>query len=455
MIPLLEVCRRAFTGPITSENKFELETFYPTLQKLVQQYDIHHDPHSPVNTDDQLADAVFEAAIDLVSQVGLYCSDTHRVIQVDERELRQAIAEAPEGCSAGEGADAGVLEPRKPDDSKPPWCHVGTGIAASTEDIAYRLARGYGSIEEANSVAIPALESLDGQPITARSPLGIYAAIRSVKLARKALEECGRPGLPIMNLVAAASSDIDTIAASHPAFGIRPSDGWLVGLQAEMKISFEALNKIAFLWNWGANIGITAGPLLGGYCGGPEGTAVANTAYVLVGLALLQGVYHLAFPLALQTSVSTVRPVLWAAGISGQAVSRNLNYPVIGLGYTAAGPATKMCYYETAAFVLTVVSSGLSVQTPLPAKGARADYVTPLEMQFGAEVAKAATGRTRKEANVVVQELLSKYEQDISQPPAGKRFQDCYDKKTGLPLPEHRKLYEGVKEELAGLGIAL
>jgi methylamine--corrinoid protein Co-methyltransferase len=143
---------------------------------------------------------------------------------------------------------------------------------------------GYTSIAEVNSISIPALDSIRGIPVLAGSPAELYAAIRGVKIGREALKRAGRPGLPIMNLISTAAAAVTTIAASAPQFGLRPTDGWLCGAISEMKIDFGTMNKVAYLLNWGANIGAETGPILGGYCGGAAGTAVVSTAYILMGL---------------------------------------------------------------------------------------------------------------------------------------------------------------------------
>jgi len=453
VISFLEVCHRAQTGPIVREGEFDVEIFYPAVQKTVQEHDIAYDADCPVVCDDRLADAVFAAAMQLLTEVGIYCSDTHRIIQFSEQEVRQAIEEAPGGCQVGEGDEAKTFRARKPEDPTPPWCHLGNGVASSSEELASKLVEGYGRIKHADSVAIPALLCVDGQQIAGGSPLEIEGAIRSVVLARQALRRSGRSGLPILNLNATASSAVATIASSHPAFGVRPSDGWLVGMQPEMKVSFEALNKVTFLLNWGANIGAETSPMLGGYAGGPEGTAVANTAYALAGILVLRGAYHLSFPLDLRLSCSTTRGILWAVGVSGQAISRHLDYPFLSLCYTAAGPATRMYFYETAAYVLDTVVSGLSPQSPIPARGVKTDHSTPLEMQFAAEVAHAAAGMKRETANDVVLELLAKYENDLATAPPGKKYQECYDLEAGQPDREYQTLYEEVKNELCRKGV--
>lgn len=136
---------------------------------------------------------------------------------------------------------------------------------------------------------------------------------------------------------------MNTIAASAPQFGLRPSDGWLCGTIAEMKITFGVMNKVAYLLNWGGNIGAETSPILGGYCGGPEGTAVVNTAYIIVGLLVHQGNYQLTFPIHFRYGCSTSKDVLWAVSVSCQTASPHAlqyqyNDPKIELASAANSP---------------------------------------------------------------------------------------------------------------------
>ena len=311
MLNFLDVYERTLTGPIMSEHDFDLKVFIPRLRQVVKDYEISYDKENPVPSSDAAADNLFEAAVDFLSQVGVYCQDTNRVIQFSKEEIYTAVREAPNRCLAGEGDDAGVFGMRKPDDQKLPWFHVGSGIVATKEELMTNLIEAYGSIVEADSISISALDSIRGIPVMAGSPAEMYAAIRGIKIGREALRRAGRPGLPIMNLISTAASAVTTIAASAPQFGLRPSDGWLVGAISEMKIDFGAMNKSAYLLNWGANVGAETSPILGGYCGGPAGTAVVSTAYILMGLLIQKGKYQLTFPVHFRYNCSTTRDVLW------------------------------------------------------------------------------------------------------------------------------------------------
>jgi hypothetical protein len=223
-----------------------------------------------------------------------------------------------------------------------------------------------------------------------------------------------------------------------------------------MKIDFGAMNKVAYLLNWGANIGAESSPILGGYCGGPAGTAVVSTAYMLMGLLVHQGNYQLTFPVHFRYGCSTTRDVLWVVSASCQAASRNIPMPTIWLGYVASGPNTRMFFYESAAYLLCAVTSGApSVQTPHPARATKADGITPLEAQFGVEMAVAASYLRREQANELVLRLLDRYEAKIETAPPGSTYQDCYDVVSGRPKRGYVQFYGELKEELVGMGVPL
>ncbi len=100
-----------------------------------------------------------------------------------------------------------------------------------------------------DSITTPTLTNINGRQIRASSPLEVLACIRSSMLSREALSIAGRPGLPLMNSIATSVTDTAKIAGSQ--FGLRPSDGWLIGSIAEMKVNFQRLNEVAFVLSLG------------------------------------------------------------------------------------------------------------------------------------------------------------------------------------------------------------
>lgn len=451
---LLDYTERATTGPVLSEDAFNMKVLIPSIRKVVKEYSIRYDRQSPVMADDEMADRLFEAALDLVTRTGVYCDATNRVIHLDRREMLEAVENLPEGSYFGEGRDRRLYRPRQTGDQNPPWCQVGSGVVASSEETAMAVVEGYGSIPQARSVCVPALNQVRGMPVIGGSPLEIYATIASVQAARKALWRCGRPGLPIMNLIASATTAVGTIAGSFPAFGLRPSDAWLIDFLAEMKVNFETLNRLAFVQSIGSNVGSTALPILGGYAGGPEGTALVMTAYYLLGITLFRGNYHMTCPVHFRFGCSTTRDSLWVFSAVGRAASRHTRYPDLALAYAVAGPCTRMYFYEAAAVSLACVPSGYGgLQTVIPAKAVLDDGITPMEGLFNVEMAHAATGVEAGQANEWVNRLLEKYEHRIEDSPRGQRYQECYDLKTRKPKEEYVRLHDETKGELARMGV--
>jgi len=455
MVTLLDVVNRALTGKPILERDYDLG-LARKVKEVVKEYDIKYDPDTLVPSDDSLADDVFKAAFDLFCEVGAYCTDTGRVIKFDENEIKEGLKTAPSKLTFGEGADARTLIPRKPESTIPPFCFIGAGGApVSSEEIFLSLVEGYASIPLTDSITTPALTSVNGIRIRPGTPLEILGAIRNVVLAREAMRRAGRPGIAIMNALATASTSVAQIAALHPKFGLRMTDGWLVAVIAELKTNFDLLNKVCALQSIGCRGGVNGevSPILGGYAGGPEGTAVTTVAAHLMSRLVYQAGWYISFPIHMNYGCNSTPELLWAASVYAQAISRNTHLLSLHLNYTAAGPCTEMVYYEIAAQRLAAVPSGVSIESVGVRGAAHEDYLTPMEPRFAAEVAHSVVGMKRDDANEIVKTLVSKYADKIANPPKGLKYQECYDVKTGKPSEKVLETYNKVKKELEELGI--
>lgn len=456
MLTMLDIYERAVKGPIMTEKDFDMQVFIPNLKAVVKKYEIRYDQKTPVPADDRVADNLFEAGVEFMTRTGVYCQGTNRVMQFSQEEIRRALREAPGKCFPGVDKEAGVLGTRQPDEASYPWFHNGTGIAFSSEELMTNMIEGCAAITEINSISFPALETIRGLPSVGGTPAEFYAAIRGTNIGLQAIKRAGRPGLPVLNLISTAATARSAIAASAPQFGCRPTDGWLCGVVAEFKLNFGVMTKIAYLQSSGCLVGAETAPILGGYCGGPNGTAVASTAYIIMGLLVHNADYQLHFPIHFSLGCTTHRDVIWVNSLSCQAASRNIPMPVIWDPYCAAGPNTKMYMYETAAYLLSVIPSGAAAfESSHPAKGVMVDGFTPMEARWNVEMGKAASKIKRPAANELVNRLLEKYESQLGNPPRGSRYQDCYEATTGKPKEDYVRLYSEVKEQLANMGIPL
>ena len=75
----LNILDKAENGPMVDINDWDQTYIYQTIKDLIKKYDIKIDVQDPgVPSDDDMADRVFEAAMDLAVQRGVYCTDTGR-----------------------------------------------------------------------------------------------------------------------------------------------------------------------------------------------------------------------------------------------------------------------------------------------------------------------------------------------------------------------------------------
>ena len=456
MVQILDVMEKALDGKPMNETDYQLRVFAPKVQEKVREYKIKYDPNSPIPSDNSLADDIFEAGMELLIDVGAYCTTSGRVISYTEAEIKNALRTAPSKVHFGEGRDRKALVNRKVGDKTPPWCLLGAGGGACSSDRSFlTLVEGYAEIPETNGITTPAITRVGGMRVRPASPLEVLAAQRNAVLAREACNRAGRQGIPIMNSLATAESDIALAAALHPKFGMRPSDGYMICCMDPMKVDFARLNKVAVALSLGGPIGMCFGPLLGGYSGGPEGTAVSNVAHHMMGILTYQSSWLLPFTIHLKYVASSPRDMLWVISTMGQAVSRNTHLLSLNLNYTTAGPCTPMCLFETSASVTAAVTAGLSIESLGVATNKHEDRTTPVEPRISAEVGHAVAGMKLSDANELVKKLLRKYESKLVAPPLGKSLYECWDPETRRPSKEYKGVIKAYKRSMSDLGLEL
>jgi methylamine--corrinoid protein Co-methyltransferase len=76
-----EMLDRTTTGPIMKEEEFETEFFPSRIAEIVAKHKIERDPDEPIMSDPAMADEIFQAGVELLLEVGLYCKDTKRIVK--------------------------------------------------------------------------------------------------------------------------------------------------------------------------------------------------------------------------------------------------------------------------------------------------------------------------------------------------------------------------------------
>ncbi|MFX1285578.1 MAG: monomethylamine:corrinoid methyltransferase [Promethearchaeota archaeon] len=453
---LIDVMRRAETGPICLEKDFDRNKLRIKLQEVIKEYNISYNPDFLIPNDNDLADALFNAALDLYLEIGTLCVSTHRQIKFEETEIKVALQNAAKHVIFGEGSDTREMAPRKIEDQTPPLC-LTSGGGEISEDIYVQVVQSYAqnSLADTISGGCP-LHTIFGIAPKAGTPAEVLASMYNVIYSKEGAKRAGRPLIGFHNLLGTALSAAGYISASQPELGVRPVDGNLIASLAELKTDYNQLTK-ALYYSQRKNVlsGAVYVPLMGGYGGGPEGTAIVTLAHHLQGL-LVHDVSYADFPVThLRYSCSTARESLWVASIVGQALSRNTHLLTATEAITAAGPCTEMCLLEVAASSIVGTVSGIHINNASATKSQYLDRETGMEARIGCEVGHATTGLKRTDANELVTQLVAKYEQKLGNPPLGHRFQECYDINTVKPSKEYLNVYKRVRKVLQELGLNL
>lgn len=359
----------------------------------------------------------------------------------------------PDRYVVGDGRDTRIWQRRLPEDTKTPFCIFSPDITCD-EELFLPMSIAYLQEPLADGVCAPILEESMGLKIRSGAPTELAGCIQHAMTLRQAARMVGKPGLFLV-AVGTAQSDTGQIAVSDDRWGVRRSDGRLIGALTEFKIDNELLNKIAHCRQYGCSIGCLSGTIYGGFAGGAEGTAVLETAYHLVGRTIYQANFQQSFPFHMHLTSNTGPEMLWVVSVTHQAVSRNSNILSTSNGFLNAGPGEDMVLYEAAAHGLVSTVSGGHLWEAAPAHNKYRNYATPLEARMACEVGHAAAnqGMTREQADDIAHRLVEKYSNRLDAAPMGKSFQECYDVRTAQPQAWYLDLFKRVKDEAADMGV--
>lgn len=448
---LVEIVKRAQSGPFMKEKEFELG-LVKRIRKLVKEYGIKYDAGNLVPADDDMADRVFQAGLQLFVEFGAYCQSTERCIRFSRDEVLDLVARAPAAVTLGTGKDAVVMRHRGVEDGSPTVMHSGPTGTPASEQYHPLILLSCAQEPLVDCLGAGSVSTYLGANIRPGTPLEILGARRDASVAREAVRMAGRPGMHI-NDVAVPLTCAGKMATFDPGAGLRPSDGILVSQMVELKTDFDQLSRVAHLYNVG---GITVDlmtPLLGGLGGGAEGTAVVSVADHLLGVVLYDADYHM-FSLTHLNYVNNTDPLgIWTQAMVGQALSRNTPIILLNDIYTLSGPGTRELLYECAAGAVVGTVCGFNMQGAGTTGGFKRDHTTGLEARFIAEVSRASLGLTRQDAAELIPGLMKGYIDTLETPNRGRPFAEVYNVDTVQPTEEWLDIYYTVKEEISRLGL--
>lgn len=450
---LLDIIERSLRGPMMDEEDFNDQHVTQGLARVVKEYEIKVSQDQIINQDDDLADRVWEAAVDFLSECGVYCQTTNRVIQYSKKEIIDILRYAPDTVRVGQGTDAVQEYARKVEDPRRPLL-MGSSIGTPIEDEYFIPSMiSYIQEPEVDVTMAPTLTNIYGYDIRTRSPLEILSSWREVELTLEAMRRAGRPGMAFTG-VGSSISDVGQLSADGPG-GLRQTDLHTFGIVSELKTSFEILNKLTHILIRDGVVDPYANPIYGGLGGGMDGQAVLITAAMIALNVVFMAACVGTSPTHPFNFNDTGKELLIPSGLSFQAIARNSNLMANLTNTPVGGPGTKTLLYECIALtVMMTVSGGSRILGPRSATGSITGHFSGLEARFTGELLTAAAKLDRSKAEEIVQKAYAKYEADLTTQPYGKHFKDVYDLKTIQPTKEWQTMYDEVKNEAASWGLS-
>ena len=444
MIPIIEFQERSLSGPVMKADEFDME-FAMKIRDVVKKYNIEYNENELV-VDDATADAVFQAAVELLAEVGIYHMDTERVIKLTREEIEQVAKEYcdnPGRHTFGRDKDEVTIEYRASTDKRPPTLYAGSwGVAQEEWYVPY--IQSFAQEKSIKAMGITAgLAKLGNMKAKAGTPSEIAVGLWEQEHIKEALQKAGRPGLHV-GLLATLSSPSGIMTMMAP--GIREAYNTQIGVHIipEMKISWSQLVLAQFCQVRGIQPWQSSMSMIGGLCRNAQDTAVGLTANLLGQLSYAHGQLCSLFTNHMDGKSAT-RPTHWAYSAAARASERNIK---VCIGGCASGVLCKSPFTLIQAVNMATLFTASSMSYCWIAGN------TGIEARYAGEVMDAIAGMERGQANELVNNMMdlqTKHAPEVKGNTC--KFPEVYDLETVQPHQWYVDYLDKAKEELAGCGV--
>lgn len=455
MITLYEIAERTQTGEKVEEKKWDME-FYKTIEKLLKKYHIQTpDKHCYINMDDELPERAFEAAIEFLEKMGIYCITTRRRVRFTREEILTAIHEAPTEILMGEGRDRRVWKQRRIEEKEKvnvcPGHHT-----PFTEDLAGLVVSNFAQIPRTDFIEGFNFAKVDGREIMG-PPMEVYASRRQVGWMREGVRKAGRPGLAIVYYPINTRAE-DLICSMDPDHGLRRTDGILLSLLPDLKMEQDMLSAAIVCEEYGCFKISGSFAIAGGFCGGMEGAIIEGIAKPIAAMIAYRdyinytGVEHVHMLNARQVLLPWIN---WARSVVNQALNRFTHTICMRWVIPTSGPGTELNLLEGAMQSTEAPINGMNLYAPRHCRTTVNHGQTPLEAEWMIQVSDSVIeqGFDREGANDLLSRIAKRIENE--KPAKGFDIQQCYDLVNHKPLPEYEEIYLKAKAELTVMGLII
>ena len=454
MITLLEIAERTQTGEKIEDKKWDT-LFYETISRLVKKYDIAHPiEHRFINTDDDMVERAYEAAVEFLETMGIYCLTTKRRVALTRQEILTAIREAPTEILMGTDRDRRVWKQRKIEGREQLNVCPGHHTPFS-EDLAGLVVSNFAQIPRTDFIEGFNFTHIDGREIVG-APMEVYASRRQMNWMREGVRKAGRPGLAVVYYPINTRAE-DLIGIMDPDHGLRRTDGILLSLLPDLKMEQDMLSAAIVYEEYGSFKVSGSFAIIGGFCGGVEGAIIEGIAKPIAAMIAYRdyinytGVEHVHMLNGRQILVPHVN---WARSVVNQALNRFTHTICMRWVIPTSGPGTDLCLWEGAMQSIEAPINGMNLYAPRHCRTTVNHGQTPLEAEWMIEVSDAVIeqGFDRQAGNELLGRIAARFENQ--KPAEGYDIGECYDLVHHQPKEPYREIYSSVKAELREMGLA-
>jgi methylamine--corrinoid protein Co-methyltransferase len=256
-------------------------SLFQALETLVARYRLQQPgPENFYQVDNHYADELFNAAVDLLIDVGVYCTTTQRIITFSEREVLEAVRETPSEVHVGAGGEQRVWKKRDLEDERPPNIDVSGHGPWSDELIPLPIIiRELSRHPRVDLIEGYMYAKIDGREVHGK-PLQAYASRRATEQIRTGLSLAGRRDLAI-TYYPVMTNAFSLVAPLNSTYGLRPTDGVLLTILPDLIVE-EDLIAAAIIYNELGCYGQCGGTGVGPFGGSVEGQMIEATAGPLI-----------------------------------------------------------------------------------------------------------------------------------------------------------------------------
>jgi methylamine--corrinoid protein Co-methyltransferase len=194
-VTVFDIYDRAKTGPIVEEKKWDFEIIPQTATKLKKKYDIKMDKTTIIPEDKTLINNLFNAGLDMLTECGIYCIDTGRVIKYTRDEILMALKAAPTHFTYGEGKEAINVVPRHSSEKRPPVIQGGPTGSPCSEEMFLPIHQSYAQERIVDTIVDGVMQTINGHDPVPGSPWELKAVRAEAFQVREAQCRAGRSGM--------------------------------------------------------------------------------------------------------------------------------------------------------------------------------------------------------------------------------------------------------------------